>query len=157
MIGSLAALLATHDLSEIEIGKGDLNIRLARQRDVQQNYTLMPAPVQAPLHYAASPQPAPAAASPASAAAPAAPPKITADHKGAVTSPMVGTIYLRPNPEAKPFIEIGTVVKAGERVLLVEAMKTFNEIAAPVSGTVTQILVKDGQPVEFGEVLLVIE
>jgi acetyl-CoA carboxylase biotin carboxyl carrier protein len=74
-----------------------------------------------------------------------------------VTSPMVGTAYRRPAPEAKPFVEVGAAVKEGERILLIEAMKTFNEIVAPRSGTVTEILVEDGQPVEFGEPLMVID
>jgi acetyl-CoA carboxylase biotin carboxyl carrier protein len=80
-----------------------------------------------------------------------------ADHPGAVKSPMVGTAYLRPGPEAKAFVEVGSHVKAGEKILLVEAMKTFNEIVAPRAGTVTQILIEDGQPVEYGEPLLIIE
>jgi acetyl-CoA carboxylase biotin carboxyl carrier protein len=70
---------------------------------------------------------------------------------------MVGTAYRRPSPEAKPFVELGAAVNEGERILLIEAMKTFNEIAAPRSGTITEILVEDGQPVEFGEALMVIE
>jgi acetyl-CoA carboxylase biotin carboxyl carrier protein len=85
------------------------------------------------------------------------PAQTAADHPGAVKSPMVGTAYLRPSPEAKQFVEIGSQVKAGEKILLVEAMKTFNEILAPRAGTVTQILVEDGQPVEYGEPLLIIE
>ena len=75
----------------------------------------------------------------------------------AVKSPMVGTAYLRPSPESAPFITIGTQVKAGEKLLLIEAMKTFNEIVAPQGGTVTSILVEDGQPVEFGQPLVVVE
>ena len=78
-------------------------------------------------------------------------------HPGAVKSPMVGTAYLRPSPDARPFVEVGSKVKAGERILLVEAMKTFNDIVAHRAGTVTEILVEDGQPVEYGEPLLVIE
>ncbi|MCA2000220.1 MAG: acetyl-CoA carboxylase biotin carboxyl carrier protein, partial [Hyphomicrobiales bacterium] len=78
-------------------------------------------------------------------------------HPGAVRSPMVGTAYRRPSPGANAFIEIGTQVKAGDKLLLVEAMKTFNEIVAPKAGTVTHILVEDGQPVEYGEPLVVIE
>ena len=78
-------------------------------------------------------------------------------HPGAVLSPMVGTAYRKPSPEAKTFVEIGSKVQAGDKVLLVEAMKTFNEIVAPRAGTVTAILVEDGQPVEYGEPLLVIE
>ncbi|MBV9634721.1 MAG: biotin/lipoyl-binding protein, partial [Methylobacteriaceae bacterium] len=76
---------------------------------------------------------------------------------GVVKSPMVGTVYRRPSPEAKAFVEVGAEVKAGERVLLVEAMKTFNDIVAHRSGTVAEILVEDGQPVEYGEPLLIIE
>ena len=78
-------------------------------------------------------------------------------HPGAVKSPMVGTAYRRPSPDAKPFVEVGSVVKAGEKILLVEAMKTFNDIVAPRGGTVTAIFVEDGHPVEYGEPLLVIE
>jgi acetyl-CoA carboxylase biotin carboxyl carrier protein len=90
--------------------------------------------------------------------APAADPaQQLADHPGAVKSPMVGTAYVRPSPEAKPFVEVGSHVKTGDKILLVEAMKTFNEIVAPRPGTVTAILVEDGQPVEYGEPLLIIE
>ena len=99
-----------------------------------------------------------AAAAPARHSAPA--PVVEddyADHPGAVKSPMVGTAYLRPNPDAKPFIEIGSRVSAGDKLLLIEAMKTFNDIVAPKSGVVTAIMVDDGQPVEYGEPLLVIE
>jgi acetyl-CoA carboxylase biotin carboxyl carrier protein len=85
--------------------------------------------------------------------APAAP----ADGAGTVKSPMVGTVYLRSSADAAPFVEVGTQVKTGDKVLLVEAMKTFNEILAPRAGTVTGILVEDGQPVEYGQPLLVIE
>ncbi|RYE29658.1 MAG: acetyl-CoA carboxylase biotin carboxyl carrier protein, partial [Hyphomicrobiales bacterium] len=81
----------------------------------------------------------------------------TAAHPGTVPSPMVGTAYRRPSPDAKPFVEIGSIVKQGERILLVEAMKTFNDIVAPRAGKVTAIMVEDGQPVEYGEPLLVIE
>ena len=80
-----------------------------------------------------------------------------AELAGAVKSPMVGTAYLRPSPEAKPFVEIGASVKAGDKILLVEAMKTFNEIVAPRAGKVTHILVEDGAPVEYGQALMVIE
>ena len=79
------------------------------------------------------------------------------DNPGTVKSPMVGTAFRRPSPDAKPFVDVGSTVKAGDRVLLVEAMKTFNEVVAPRAGTVTAILVEDGQPVEYGEPLLVIE
>jgi acetyl-CoA carboxylase biotin carboxyl carrier protein len=83
--------------------------------------------------------------------------KPTAARPGAVPSPMVGTAYRRPSPDAKPFVEVGSIVKQGERILLVEAMKTFNDIVAPRAGKVTAIMVEDGQPVEYGEPLLVIE
>ena len=80
-----------------------------------------------------------------------------ADHPGAVKSPMVGTAYRTSSPEAKPFIEVGSAVKEGDRILLVEAMKTFNDIVAHKSGTVSAIFVEDGQPVEFGQPLVVID
>jgi acetyl-CoA carboxylase biotin carboxyl carrier protein len=86
-----------------------------------------------------------------------APDTVKAESAGTVKSPMVGTAYLRPAPESPAFVEVGSTVKAGEKILLVEAMKTFNEIIAPRSGTVTSILVQDGQPVEYGQALLVIE
>ena len=79
------------------------------------------------------------------------------EHPGTVKSPMVGTAYLRPAPETAPFVDIGTMVKPGDKILLVEAMKTFNEIIAPKGGIVTQILVADGEPVEYGQALFVIE
>ena len=108
----------------------------------------------APAHHAPAAVIAPppvAAAAPAPVAAPAA------DHSGAVKSPMVGTAYFRPSPDAKPFIEVGSKVKEGQKLLLIEAMKTFNEIVAPRGGTVTAILVEDGEPVEYGQSMLVIE
>jgi acetyl-CoA carboxylase biotin carboxyl carrier protein len=95
------------------------------------------------------------AASGGAAAAPAA--EDLAANPGTLTSPMVGTAYRSPEPGAKPFIEVGSKVKAGDTLLIVEAMKTMNQIPAPRAGTVTQILVEDGQPVEFGEPLVIIE
>ncbi|MCF4125880.1 acetyl-CoA carboxylase biotin carboxyl carrier protein [Methylobacterium sp. SyP6R] len=148
LVRELATLIAETDLSEIEVEKGDLRIRVARERAVQQ--------VQVPVAAAAPPLPA--------AAIPAAPvltaesdPKALAAHPGAVLSPMVGTAYRKPSPEAKTFVEVGSRVESGARVLLVEAMKTFNDIVAPRAGTVTAIFIEDGQPVEFGEPLLLIE
>ncbi|HRK25383.1 MAG TPA: acetyl-CoA carboxylase biotin carboxyl carrier protein, partial [Beijerinckiaceae bacterium] len=88
---------------------------------------------------------------------PGAPGVASEPHPGTVRSPMVGTAYRRPSPDAKPFVEVGSQVKAGDKVLLIEAMKTFNEIVAPRGGTITQLLVDDAQPVEFGEPLFVIE
>ena len=142
LIRDLAALLKETDLSEIEIEQNDVRIRVARQMNVV-----------APVAAAA---PAPVAAAPA-AAAPGG--KHTAADKpaaGTVASPMVGTAYHAPEPGAKPFVEVGSSVREGQTVMIVEAMKTMNPIAAPKSGKVTEILVEDGQPVEFGEPLLVI-
>jgi acetyl-CoA carboxylase biotin carboxyl carrier protein len=146
-VRELANLLAETDLTEIEVQKGDLRVRVVR------NLTL---PVAAIAPTAAITM---AAASEATAdAASSAAARSDAQRKeNTVTSPMVGTAYRRPAPEARPFVEIGSAVKEGERILLIEAMKTFNEIAAPRSGTVSEILVEDGQPVEFGEPLMVIE
>lgn len=151
-VEELAAIVGANDLSEVEVEFNGLRIRVARQSSVAP--VMAAAPVAAPAAVVAPP-PAAAVVPAAAAAAPAAP--VSGDHPGAVKSPMVGTAYLRPSPDAKPFIEVGSQVKAGDKILLVEAMKTFNEIVAPRAGTVTSILVEDGQPVEFGETLLVIE
>lgn len=144
LVRVLAQLLNETDLTEIEVEKDDLRIRVART---------ITATVQV-----AQPTAAPALAAPAPVAAAAAPVEgKPAAHPGAVPSPMVGTAYRRPSPDAKPFVEVGSVVKAGDRVLLVEAMKTFNDIVAPRAGKIIAIMVEDGQPVEYGEPLLVIE
>jgi acetyl-CoA carboxylase biotin carboxyl carrier protein len=149
LVRELATLIAETDLTEIEVEKGDLRIRVARTVTAQ-----VTVPVSAPS--AAAPVIAPPPImSPAAAEAQAA--KSAAGHPGAVLSPMVGTAYRKPSPEAKAFVEVGSKVEAGEKVLLVEAMKTFNEIVAPRSGTVTAVFVEDGTPVEYGEPLLVIE
>ena len=142
-VRELAKLLSETDLTEIEVEKADLRIRVARQ--VHQV-----AAVMAPAAPLSAPMTAPAPLSAASAEA-------APDHPNAVRSPMVGTAYLRASPEAKPFVEIGARVKEGDKIMLVEAMKTFNDIIAPRSGTVTQIFVDDKQPVEYGEALMVIE
>src|SRR3954447_13548165 len=149
LVRELANLIADTDLTEIEVEKGDLRIRVAR--NVTAAYTV---PVSAPA--LASPPPVVAPPPPSSIDA-ASPSKAAASHPGAVLSPMVGTAFRKPSPEAKSFVEVGSKVEAGEKVLLVEAMKTFNEIVAPRSGTVTAIFVEDGTPVEYGEPLLVIE
>jgi len=141
LVRELAQLINETDLTEIEVQKGDLRIRVART---------ITATVMAP--YAAAPM----AAAPVPVAAPLEA-KAAVAHPGTVNSPMVGTAYRRPSPEAKPFVEIGQEVKAGERVLLVEAMKTFNDIVAPRAGKIVALFVEDGQPVEYGEPLLVIE
>jgi acetyl-CoA carboxylase biotin carboxyl carrier protein len=150
-IRALAALLNENDLTELhvkrEYGEGDtLNVRVSRQ--------LAAAPVAA----------APALAAPSHAGfaappAPAAPPEPDdpAQHAGAVTSPMVGTVYLQPEPGAKPFVSVGDKVSEGQTLLIVEAMKTMNQIPSPRAGTVTRILVEDGAPVEYGAPLMIIE
>jgi len=141
LIRDLAGILNETNLTEIEVELGDLKLRVSRT-----------APA---VHAVAAPSySAPvAAAAPAAVAAPAA-----ADpSKNAVLSPMVGTAYLSPSPGAKPFIEIGQTIKEGQTLLIIEAMKTMNQIPAPRSGTVTAILFEDSQPVEFGEPLVVIE
>jgi acetyl-CoA carboxylase biotin carboxyl carrier protein len=148
LVRELAKMVAETDLSEIEVEKGDLRIRVVRRIEPVAVQVAPPAPVMA----AAAPAPTavPAALAPA-------PAKAGAGHPGAVPSPMVGTAYLRPSPEAKPFIEVGARVQAGDKLLLIEAMKTFNDIVAPRAGTVTAIFVEDGMPVEYGEALLVLE
>ncbi len=162
LLRTIAELVASSDLTEFEIEKGDLRIRAARTPAAAMPTTVtIAAPPIAPAYAPATiahHAPAPLAA-PAHKPAPAAPPaeESLADHPGAVKSPMVGTAYLRPNPDAKPFIEVGSRVSAGDKLLLIEAMKTFNDIVAPKSGVVTSIIVEDGQPVEYGEPLLVIE
>ena len=142
IVRELANLLAETGLTEIEVQKGDLRMRVARAMT---------------MTVAVPGQPAASIQAVANAAIVDAPANDAARKANTVTSPMVGTAYRRPSPEAKPFVELGATVKEGERILLIEAMKTFNEIAAPRSGTVTEILVEDGQPVEFGEPLMVIE
>lgn len=148
LIRDLANILNDTDLSEIEVEQDDLRIRVSRA-----------APVAAPVTYAAAPAPvavaaAPVAAAPAAPAASAAPARNPAN---TVNSPMVGTVYLSPAPGARPFIEVGATVKEGQTLLIVEAMKTMNQIPAPKSGKVTEIIVNDAQPVEYGEALVVIE
>jgi len=140
LIRELARLLDETGLTEIEIERAGLRVRVGRGNSG----------VPAAAH-AAGPPAAQTAAPPA--LAPADPGK----HPGAVTSPMVGTAYRGPAPGAPPFIDIGSKVSAGETLLIIEAMKTMNQIPAPRAGTVTQILIEDGQPVEFGEPLVIIE
>lgn len=149
LVRELANLVTETGLSEIEVEKGDLRIRVVRRIEP---VTVQVAAPSAPVA-AAPPPPAPL---PGPGGAPERG-KAGAGHPGAVLSPMVGTAYRRPSPDAKTFVDVGSKVEAGEKVLLVEAMKTFNEIVAPRAGTVTAIFIEDGQPVEFGEPLLVIE
>ena len=153
LVRELAMLIAETDLTEIEVEKGDLRIRVARTVTAH-----VSVPVAAPAVHGPVVAPPPAAITvAASAGDPADAAKSAAGHHGAVLSPMVGTAFRKPSPEAKPFIDVGSRVEAGDKVLLIEAMKTFNEIVAPRSGTVTAVFVEDGTPVEYGEPLLVIE
>lgn len=145
IVRTLARLLGETSLTEIEIEHGGLRVRVARQSVA----------VAATVPAAAAPPPPPSAVPGVYAVADG--PMDPSKHPGVVTSPMVGTAYRSPEPEARPFVDVGTQVKAGETVLIIEAMKTMNQIPAPRSGTVTQILVEDGHPVEFGEPLMIIE
>lgn len=150
LVRELAQVLGDTHLTEIEVRHGALRIRVSRQAaPVAMAQHVVPQAVVAP--------PPHAIATPAAAGAPASAASDVADHPGVVKSPMVGTAYSRPNPDAKAFVEIGSQVKSGDKIFLVEAMKTFNEVVAPRAGTVTQILVEDGQPVEYGQPLIVIE
>ena len=148
LVRELASLIAETDLTEIEVAKGDLRIRVART---------LTATVSVPMAAPAPAAPGPVVAPPASNESGYGVGKAAPAHPGAVLSPMVGTAYRKPSPEAKNFVEIGSKVEGGDKLLLVEAMKTFNDIVAPRAGTVTAIFVEDGQPIEYGEPLLVIE
>jgi len=152
IVRELAEILNETDLMEIEVRQDDLKLRLSRSSSVAAPVTATPAP--APV---AAPAPAPQAAAPQGGAE-AAPAEPDFDnHPGAVKSPMVGTVYLRPSPDADAFVKEGDSVNKGDTILLIEAMKTFNPIAAAKSGKVTRLLVTDSQPVEFGEPLFTIE
>ncbi|CAN7319221.1 MULTISPECIES: acetyl-CoA carboxylase biotin carboxyl carrier protein [Brucella] len=142
-IRDLANILNETDLTDIEVEHGELRIRVSRNVTVQAAATVM--------------QAAPAAVAAPVAAAVAAEPTKAELSKNAVPSPMVGTAYLAPAPGARNFIEVGTQVKEGQTLLIIEAMKTMNQISAPRAGTVKAILVEDAAPVEFGEPLVVIE
>ena len=150
-ISALAELLNKNQLTELsvkrEYGEDDsLEVRVVKQATVV-TVAAAPAPV---LHHAAP------AAAPAAVAAPAAP-EDPAQHPGAVTSPMVGTVYLAAEPGASPFVTVGAQVSEGQTVLIIEAMKTMNHIPAPRAGIVKRILVEDGHPVEYGAPLMIIE
>jgi acetyl-CoA carboxylase biotin carboxyl carrier protein len=143
-LAELAALLNETGLSEIELAEGDRKVRLARI--IAPITVPVAAPVAAPVAHA----PVPAAAAPAPAADPA-------KHPGMVKSPMVGVAYLSAEPGTPPYVSIGQSVEAGATLLLIEAMKTFNQIKAPRAGVVKQLLITSGQPVEFDEPLLIVE
>jgi acetyl-CoA carboxylase biotin carboxyl carrier protein len=149
-IQSMADLLRENDLTELQIerdygGNKSLNVILSRQTIVAAPQQMAPAP--------AATAAAPIADTPTAAASTDDP----AQHPGAVTSPMVGTVYLSPEPGAAPFISVGASISEGQTLLIVEAMKTMNQIPAPKSGKITRILVDDGTPVEFGSPLVIIE
>ena len=141
LIHELTKLLDETGLTEIEIEQDGRRIKVARGV----TGTAAPAAVRVEV------------ASPQAPAEPAAKPVDPSKHPGVVISPMVGTAYAAPEPGVKPFIDVGSNVKAGDTLLIVEAMKTMNQIPAPRAGTVIQILFEDGQPVEFGEPLVIIE
>lgn len=148
LVRELAKIISDSGLSEIEVEHGELRLRIAR------TLTAAAAPVThmvaaAPASVAPPAAPPPAAAAPAAAEA--------ASHPGAVPSPMVGTAYLSPEPGAPAFIKVGDTVTAGQTLMVVEAMKTFNPIPAPRAGKITAILVSDAQPVEYGEPLVILE
>lgn len=142
VIRELAELLTETGLTEIEVEQGGARLRVARQ--VVNSYV-----ADAPMRVAAAPAAAPAGEAPAPAK-PKGPPA------GAVPSPMVGTVYVAPEPGKPPFVKVGDKVSEGDTLLIVEAMKTMNPIAAPRAGTITEICVNDAEPVEFGQTLVVI-
>jgi len=144
LIRELAALLDETGLSEIEIEQDAMRVRVARAG------TTAPSPPS-------SPQPPPAAKTEQPAPPAVSPPADPASQAGAVLSPMVGTAYLAPEPGGRPYVEVGDTVEEGDTVLIVEAMKTMNQIPAPHAGTVVRIMVEDGHPVEYGEPLMIIE
>jgi acetyl-CoA carboxylase biotin carboxyl carrier protein len=147
LIRAIANLLTETNVGEIQVAKGDLKVRVSRHGGTPftpataHSTAAMPVPALAPI-VAALDRPAVVEAG---------------AHPGTVKSPMVGTAYRKPSPDAKNFVEVGSTVKAGDKILLIEAMKTFNDIIAPASGTVTAVFVDDSQPVEFGQPLFVIE
>ena len=158
-IRALAELLSENDLSELQVKRdypddGSLNVRVSRVSSVTTTVAVPTAPAAAALTPA--PTAAPAAAAPEAPAAPAVGDD-PASHPGAVTSPMVGTAYLSPEPGAQAFVKIGDTVNEGDTLMIVEAMKTMNQIPSPKSGTVKRILVEDGAPVEFGAPLMIVE
>ena len=150
-IKALAEMLRANDLTELQVKRdygeeGRLNVRVSRT-----------APVTVQAAVAAPALPPAATPAPASAPVPGEPNEDPASHPGAVTSPMVGTVYMQPEPDAPKFITLGAAINEGDTLLIVEAMKTMNHIHAPKSGTIKRILVEDGAAVEFGTPLVIIE
>ena len=147
LIRRLAALLEETGLDEIEIGEGPRRVRVARH----------PSVVAAPAPALAAP-PVPGDSAPAAGEAPPdREPVSDADHPGAVASPMVGTLYIAPSPGEKPFVTVGGSVARGETMFVIEAMKTMNPVRAPRGGTVTRVLASNGSPVEYGQLLAIVE
>ncbi|MDF1607064.1 acetyl-CoA carboxylase biotin carboxyl carrier protein [Hoeflea sp. YIM 152468] len=142
LIRDLANILNETDLTEIEVEQDDLRVRVSRAGTSQM--------VHAPVAQPQAPAVQPVAAAPAEAT-------VAAPSANAVTAPMVGTVYMSPAPGAKQFVEVGQMVKEGQTILIIEAMKTMNQIPSPRSGKVVDILVSDGHPVEFGEPMIVVE
>jgi acetyl-CoA carboxylase biotin carboxyl carrier protein len=140
LVRTLAALLVETGLSEIEYAVGDRRIRIARS----------PAPVSVTLPQTTATASLPGSPVPSAEMAPA-------DHPGAIKAPMVGTVYLGPQPEAPPFAKLGEMVSEGDVLLIIEAMKVMNQIRAPRAGRIVKVLVEDGSPVEYGEALMVVE
>ncbi|MFN4289182.1 MAG: acetyl-CoA carboxylase biotin carboxyl carrier protein [Brevundimonas sp.] len=152
-VRQLAEILNDTDLTEIEVERGDLRVRVAREVTVAAAPVAMSAPgvpMMSQPAPPATPTTAPAAAAPAASEAPA-------QRGEPVKSPMVGTAYLQPQPGADPFVSAGDRVKSGQTLLIVEAMKTMNPITAPRDGVVLEVLVGDSQPVQFGEPLVILE
>lgn len=145
LIRDLAGILEETGLTEIEIEKAGLRVRVARTVSV--SAVAAPAPVHMSAPPVQAPAPAAGSAKPAESGAPA----------GVVTSPMVGTAYLAPSPGAAAFVKVGDTVKEGQTLLIIEAMKTMNQIPAPRAGRVTKVIVNDGQPIEYGEPMMIIE
>ncbi len=155
LIRELADILRDTDLSEIEVERGDLKLRVSRQVAAHMVQAHLPAAAEPVVETKAAESKAAQASMALETPAPAQSVDFSA-HPGAVQSPMVGTVYLAPEPGAAPFVKVGDTVNEGDTLLLIEAMKTFNPILASRSGKVIEILVEDGAPVEFDETLLVI-
>jgi acetyl-CoA carboxylase biotin carboxyl carrier protein len=152
LVKDLARILRDTDLSEIEVENEGVRVRVVRQASVAPVMSA-PHPIHVPVQVASQPA-VPHAAAPAATTAPSGDP---AKQHGAVPSPMVGTIYVQPEPGASAFVAVGDSVKEGQQLFIIEAMKTMNPVLAPRAGVVTAILVHDAQPVEYGEALCVIE
>ncbi len=158
-IRALAELLRENELTELHVKRDyseedSLNVRVSRERLTPAVPPMPPLPPQA---YPGSPSPSMASPAPSQPAAAAAEADDPANHPGAITSPMVGTIYLQAEPGGDPFVKVGDSISEGQTVLIVEAMKTMNHIPAPRSGTVRHILVEDGAPVEYGAPLMIVD